>query len=311
MYKQKEGTIVRIRVPGKIGDRLWMLGLEESCIYVVEGEKESIIINGGLSYVAPDLIRQFDQYGIDESRIKGILVLHAHFDHMGIVPFFKRRRPEIRVYGSERACEIFKNPKGRRVANEFSRLVAERVGRAQLLDEYDLSWNGDVEGTVLSEGDCIDLGGATLRIYETPGHSLCSIAAYMQESKALFASDSIGIPFKEIIETSPAYNYADYMESLEKLKNLEVDLICADHYGYITGEEAREYVVRTIIAARETYSMMKQTFRRAKSVEKAAEEWTRTFCKERPDYLLTPEILKKVNEQIFSHLAQEPEPAVD
>lgn len=282
-----------------------MLGTEESCFYVVEGEKESIIINGGLSYVMPDLIHQFDRFGIDESRIKGILVLHAHFDHMGIVPFFKRRRPELRIYGSARAREVFRNPKAHRIANEFSREVARRMGRTQILEEYDLSWNGDLEGTVISEGDCIDLGKATLRIYETPGHSPCSIAVYMQESKALFASDGIGIPFKEIIVTSPTYDYAQYMESLEKLKDLEVELICADHYGYITGEEAKEYAKRTITASRETYTLMKKTLRRTNSVEKAAEEWTSTFYRENPGYLLTPEILKKVNEQIFRHLAHE------
>jgi len=296
---------VRIRVPGKICDRLWMLGTEESCVYVVEGDKESIIINGGLSYVVPDLIRQFDRFGIEESRIMGILILHAHFDHMGIVPFFKRRRPELRIYGSARACEVFRNPKAHRIANEFSRELARRTGRTRVFEEYDLSWDGDVEGTVLSEGDFIDLGGATLRIYETPGHSSFSIAAYMQEPKALFASDSIGIPFREIIVTSPTYDYTQYMESLEKLEELDVELICADHYGYITGEEARDHVQRTITASREAYALMEKTFRRTNNVEKAAEEWTSTFNQENPGYLLTPEILTKVNEQIFRHLARE------
>jgi glyoxylase-like metal-dependent hydrolase (beta-lactamase superfamily II) len=105
-----------------------MLGSEESCVYVVEGKEGSIIVNGGMSYLAPDVIRQLDQFRIDGSRIKGILILHAHFDHMGIVPFFKRHRPDLRIYASARACEIFKNPKAIKAINAFSREVAKRMG---------------------------------------------------------------------------------------------------------------------------------------------------------------------------------------
>jgi hypothetical protein len=38
---------MRIREPGKIAEGLYLFGLEESCIYLLEGRNESIIINGG------------------------------------------------------------------------------------------------------------------------------------------------------------------------------------------------------------------------------------------------------------------------
>jgi len=80
---------MRIRQPGKIRDNLWLLGKEESCVYLLEGNAQSMIISGGMSYIVPDLLQQFEIFGINEARIKKLLILHAHFDHVGIVLFLK------------------------------------------------------------------------------------------------------------------------------------------------------------------------------------------------------------------------------
>jgi glyoxylase-like metal-dependent hydrolase (beta-lactamase superfamily II) len=124
------------------------------------------------------------------------------------------------------------------------------------------------------------------RIYETPGHSPCSIAAYIQRSKALFASDSVGIPFKNMIDTSPSYDYAQYLESVEKIKHLAVEYICADHYGYVGGSEAMTFVKQTIVACKKGHALMEKTYRRTKNVERAVEEWISIIFRENPDYFI-------------------------
>ena len=86
---------MRVRKPGKIRDHLWFLGSEESCVYLLEGRDESMLVSGGLSYLVPEILGQFNEFHIDETRITKLLILHAHFDHVGIVPFFKRRNPKL------------------------------------------------------------------------------------------------------------------------------------------------------------------------------------------------------------------------
>ena len=54
----------------------------ESCVYLLEGSRESILINGGMSFIFHDIVRQFDEFNIDESKITKILILHSHFDHV-------------------------------------------------------------------------------------------------------------------------------------------------------------------------------------------------------------------------------------
>jgi glyoxylase-like metal-dependent hydrolase (beta-lactamase superfamily II) len=309
-WKQKTGlgwrrAIVRIRGPGRIQDKLWLLGRLESCVYLIEGRTGSMIISGGMSYLVPDLIRQFDAFGLDEKRIKKHLILHAHFDHIGIVPFFKRRHPDLEVFASKRAWEILQKPKSIRTINSFSRSVAEKMGKTEVYVEYDLDWNDDVQGTPLCEGDRIDLGDLEVFILETPGHSSCSISAYIPQLRALFASDSAGIPYKEMIITAGNSNYTRYQESLEKLKDLNVDCVCADHYGCVVGNEAGDFIRQSIEAAGNYRTLIEEVYRRKGGVDAAAREMINEFYSANQDYFISQEILEGVYRQIVRHVADD------
>jgi glyoxylase-like metal-dependent hydrolase (beta-lactamase superfamily II) len=294
---------MRVRKPGKIQERLWFLGREESGVYLLEGNNGSMIINGGMSYIVSDLLQQFETFGIDEGRMTKLLILHSHFDHVGIVPFFKRRHPGIDVYASERAWEILQMEKAVNTINEFSRTVARRMDKEEAYLTYDLDWRDDVTGKIVREGDRIDLGGLDLSILEVPGHSSCCIAAYVPELKALFPTDGAGIPFNEMIIPSGNSNYTKYQQSLEKLKDLEVKYLCADHYGYVTGEEAKEFILKNIELAKEHRTLMEEVYCSTGDIDSAARKLVGSFYDKNPDYFLDPEIFLEVYRQMVRHIA--------
>jgi len=294
---------MRIRKPGKIRDRVWFLGREESAVYLLEGDHESMMVSGGVAYIVPDILRQLDEFGIDESRIRKLLILHAHFDHIGVVPFFKRRHPQMEVYASARGWEILRTPKAVMTINEFSRLVARRNGKEEVYSLYDLEWRDDVTGKTLHEGDKIDLGGLQVLILEIPGHSSCSIAAYVPQLKVLLPSDGAGIPYGNIIVVSGNSNYTKYQENLERLKALEVEYLCADHYGYITGEEAGNYIPKSIEEAKGHRALMEAVYKSKKDVDAAAKELTSSFYSENPECFLAPDIMNDVYRQMVRHIA--------
>lgn len=294
---------MRIRESGKILDKLWLLGRLESCVYLLEGSKGSLIINGGMSYLVPDLLRQFNEFGLDEQRIKKHLILHSHFDHIGIVPWFKCRHPDLEVYASKRAWEVLRKPESIETINAFSRDVAKRMRRAEVYAEYDLDWKDDIQGVPLCEGDRIDLGDLEICILETPGHSSCSISAYVPRLKTLFTSDSAGIPYKEVIITAGNSNYTRYQESLERLKDLSVDCVCADHYGCVVGDEARDFIRQTIKVAGSYRAMIEEVYHREGSIDAAAWEMINEFYDENRDYFMSRDILEGVYRQIVRHIA--------
>jgi 2-aminobenzoylacetyl-CoA thioesterase len=294
---------MRSRSACRIRDCLWYLGREETGIYLLEGKTSSLIISGGMSYLAPVVLRQFRDFGIDETKIGKLLILHAHFDHVGLVPFFKRRYPDLEVYASARAWEILQMPKGIETINTFSRLIAERMGLAGWLEGKDLEWRDGLSGTTVSDGATIDLGGTIVEILETPGHSSCSISAYAPEMGALFPSDGGGIPYEETIIPSGNSNFTRYQHSLKKLKTLEVDILCADHYGYVTGQEAECYIARSIDAAAETRAMIEALFRRTGSIDATVNALVEDAYTRNPDYFLAPEISTGIYRQTVRHIA--------
>ena len=150
---------MRHRTAGKITDNLWYLGREESGVYLLEGKDGSIMINGGLAHILPDVRKQMKEFGIDPAKIAKILILHSHFDHIGVIPWFKRSWPAIEIYGSAETWRILQLQKAIDIANQFSKIVADKMGLGAALQGVDFAWRDDITGKTVAEGDRIDLGG--------------------------------------------------------------------------------------------------------------------------------------------------------
>ena len=294
---------MRIRTPGKIENGLWFLGCEESCIYLLEGRGESMLISGGISCIVPRVVRQLEEFNIDTGKIKKLLILHAHFDHVGVIPFFRQTHPDIEIYASARAWEILGMPKALNTINEFGRSAADHMKMPAECSGYDLDWHADISGTAVSEGDIIDVGETKVHIIETPGHSSCSISAYVPQLKALFPSDGGGMPFKQTIITLGNSNYTRFQESLEKLAKYPVKYLCADHYGVVSGDEAKNYISCSIRIARRSRTEMETVYRDTGDIEAASKKLSASFCTEHDDYLLPPEIIEGIFRQMVRHIA--------
>ncbi|MFO7569188.1 MAG: MBL fold metallo-hydrolase [Smithellaceae bacterium] len=284
---------MRLRKPGKIGDHLWLLGTPEACVYIVEGSKASAVINAGMAYILPDLLRQIEQFGIIEEKIKHLVILHAHFDHVGIAPFLKRRHPEIALHASAIAWDVLANTKALAIIGQFTRKIADRVAKDKKTnwEALDWMWSGDISGVAAGEGDVIDLGDRHIQIIETPGHSACSISAYVPQLEALFPSDAAAIPYGEEYIIAAGSSMEKFYESLRKLAPLSASLICADHYGVVTGLESGTYIQSSLAAAEDMQNRLMETLETEGSVKRAARLLVDRHFALRPDYFVHPDIL--------------------
>jgi len=271
-------------------------------VYLLDGTNESMIISGGTSYIVPAVMRQLQEFALREDRISSILILHAHFDHIGIVPFFRKLHPDMRVYASGRAWEILAEPRNILTINEFSHRIAERMGMADTGRELD--WPHGLRGEIVYEGTTICLGDLDVQIMETPGHSSCSISAYIPQLRALFPSDGGGIPYKGTIVAAPNSNFSQYVASLRRMEPMEVEYLCADHFGYVCGDEARSYLAGSIKSADEEFGRLANIYYRCRDVEIASREASSSFLAENPDYFLTPDIYEGICRQMMKQIAR-------
>jgi 2-aminobenzoylacetyl-CoA thioesterase len=290
---------MRIRSPGKINDNLWFLGKMESCIYLLEGSRESMLINGGLSFLVPDILSQFQDFGIDESKITKVLLLHSHFDHVGIVPFLKRRHPELTILASSRTSNVLKKPKVLQSINDANLFATESMGLAEACECYDLKWTTDIAVEAVREGDDIDLGDLNVIIFETPGHSPCHISAYVPKLRALFPSEAGGLPCGDKIITYGTSNYSEFEKSIQKLKDLSVQYICSDHYGYVAGDEAGSFIVNSIRTAKERRMLMQEIFKKNRNIDESASMLADIFRDENVEGIIPAEIFVESHRQML------------
>jgi hypothetical protein len=103
--------------------------------------------------------------------------------------------------------------------------------------------------------------------------------------------------------TSGNSNYTKYQQNLERLKGLEVEYYCADHYGYVIGEEAREFISKSIKMAQQQRERIEETYRATKDIDLTALKISSSIHNDNPNYFLSPEISLDVFRQMVRHIA--------
>lgn len=97
-------------------------------------------------------------------------------------------------------------------------------------------------GWTLQEGDSFDLGGRKLRVYDTPGHSPCSISLYDEREKILVSGDLIRCEEYLFLQV-PTAVLSDYPPSLRKMEKLASEV----EIRWITSGHTEPYADPSII----------------------------------------------------------------
>jgi len=290
--------------PGKITDRIWLVGRNESCAYIVGGEDEYALLGGAMAYVAPDVLDQVKRFGIDETKIRRIVILHSHFDHCGMVPFLKRRWPWAVVTASARSRELLQKPKVVAHIAALNQALVASSGLTGDAGEDDLRFDGIAVEAVVGDAEALPCSDLSLEIMEVPGHSSCSIAVYIPEEKALFASDAGGVPFGDKIFTAANSNFDLYQASLAKMAARDVAIHLAEHYGARSGEEGRRFLQDALAAAAETRQFLEATFTATGDEARTAAIITDRIMAEAPVDFLPREVVALVAGQMVHYIAK-------
>jgi len=81
----------------------------------------------------------------------------------------------------------------------------------------------------VSDGDTLKVGGLTVEVVHTPGHTLGSVCLYLREEKALFTGDTALGLGTVAISPPPHGDMALYLQSLERLKGYDCAVMLPGH----------------------------------------------------------------------------------
>jgi len=292
-----------IKEPGPVSERITLLGREESCIYLLKGA-EYTILGGGMIHIVPDVLAQIAGLGIDEAKITRLLVLHTHFDHCGAVPALQKRFKNLKVFTSPRGKELLANPDVVAQIKALNEGMIAMNKMEKVAQEMGLVFDGiRVDGTVAG-GDRPEWGGNTLEIIDAPGHSSCSIAAYLPSEGALFASDAGGIPYGDTVFAAGNSNFTQFQQTLDKFAGYDVKIHLSEHYGAFTGADGKEFIKRSIAAARQTRVLLEDSYRKTRDIAKSTAEITDTMMGQSKGYFLPRPVVEMVVSQMLRHIAK-------
>lgn len=178
--------------------------LQENCFILFDENKDAFVVDPGES--SENIIEAIEKNSLN---IKYILLTHGHFDHVGAVAALveKYKAP---VYLSKKDRAFLESPKEVRASAFGMQIEAADV---------------DV---FVKDGDEIPFSGGTIKVIETPGHTLGSVC-YLFENY-LFAGDTL---FNGSIGRTdfPESDHSLMVESLKKLKKLDDEIYVLSGHG--------------------------------------------------------------------------------
>jgi glyoxylase-like metal-dependent hydrolase (beta-lactamase superfamily II) len=199
--------------------------------------------------MGPVYINSLEKILGDKNALDYVFATHSHFDHLGAIPYLKRKLPHLQAGAFERVGELMKKKSVLDLMTYLSDLQRgffQNIVRDEdvRIESVDFEFN-------LKEGDRFDLGGVTCEVYEVPGHTGDSLAFFIPEIRALFAGEAYGIPERHKdspIQVEFLSSYDDYISSLDKLIRLQPKLLCMGHMWVFTDEDATVFLQRSLEA---------------------------------------------------------------
>jgi glyoxylase-like metal-dependent hydrolase (beta-lactamase superfamily II) len=187
-------------------DNPGMMTLQGTNQYIV-GKDSAVVIDVALSSDGnmDGIIEQAEAMGA--KKIEKILLTHIHIDHCGgALALKKRTGAKLGIHRS----------------------------RAGHLGGEDFQYDDE---------DRIAFGGGELQVLHTPGHESGHCCFYESGDKVLFSGDNILGSGTAVIHP-PDGNMTDYLQSLERLLEFNIDLILPGHGPLVGKPEAkiREYL---------------------------------------------------------------------
>ena len=211
--------------------------------YLLKGDKNILIDTGILDRV--NLLNKFIKEFLNpDEKIDIVLLTHSHYDHCGGIPFLKEMFPDAKIMGSERSKIIF----SKKQARDFIKEMNESITKERKYNDYEKL----TIDRVLKEGDIIESGTFKIKVFETPGHTRCSLSFYEENNKILFAGDSSGILEKnEKIKPLFFSAYSQYLESMEKIKSFDMNILALPHNTPFKQKEVSEFLNNSYNRAKE------------------------------------------------------------
>lgn len=234
---------------GEIAGRLRAIGTPALPAFLWAGRTPAMF-DAGMTFMGPAYLRDLQEHLGDARRLRYLLITHSHFDHCGAAPYLRKKIPFLKIGASARAAEIWRRPNAVEMIRNLSREAEEKF--RERIGEEDVRFDALAADLSLEDGMEIDLEeGERVRVVATPGHTRDAVSYYLPGLKALVCGEAAATLNRDgSVRPEFLASGRDYLESLEKLRRLDAEILIMAHLHILAGEEVQDHLLRSIQATR-------------------------------------------------------------
>ncbi|EPY2304530.1 MBL fold metallo-hydrolase [Clostridium sporogenes] len=190
---------------------------EETHAYLLNGTERSLLVDTGLG-----ICNIYDEVIKLTDKPVTAVATHIHWDHIGghkFFPDFYAHEDELNWLNGEFPLTL----------EQIKDMV---VDRCDLPEGYNVDNYKFFQGTptmVLKDNDIIDIGGRSIQVLHTPGHSPGHICFFEKERGYLFTGDLV---YKDtLFAYYPSTDPKAYLKSIERVATLPVKKVFPAHHS--------------------------------------------------------------------------------
>lgn len=208
----------------------------ETNVYLIQGNDGWLLVDAGWDDPANIVILQqgLIQVGISVGDISQIVATHFHLDHFGLAGKLRQLSGARLALHREEApfIELIGGKFAQTLEQSRDWLLRNGTPKKEIPDDSGFYMDLDYPDDLLSGGERISTGFFDFEVLWTPGHSPGHICLYERSRKLFISGDHMLEDITPEIGTSPLQYpnpLADYLNCLENLKELEVELVLPAH----------------------------------------------------------------------------------
>ncbi|MEM8605518.1 MAG: MBL fold metallo-hydrolase [Myxococcota bacterium] len=218
-------------------------GLSNSYLIVTEAGR--IVINTGMGFEAPVHKRNFD--AVSSAPIRYILLTQGHVDHVGGVDLFREEATDVVAQEGNQAHQADDARIAAFRASRSAFAFADAIAKAWKYIQDNLGTgippqSRPVPDITFEDSQTLELGGVRLELLSTPGgETTDSMVVWLPDHRIVFTGNLFSALFGHFpnLVTVRGDRYREalgFIESLERVRALEPQLLLPGHHGPVEGE---------------------------------------------------------------------------